>query len=290
MSRFLLNLVRRGAGLPPEAPATPSIAPLFIPPMAPSEPEANGKTMGPTSLHEPAVFSAADDGRAESPAPVSTAAHRPDSGSDVDSSSQQTPASSKPQPSHPAVIQPEQNLTRPGMVQPSTDPIHPETTRPETDAGTDSVSFKPITSAAPLPVRISPPLEPALENPVIEKAAPAYEPPAQQRPARMPSQRTADATNDPHRSKRSPAEMAKIEQLVRPAPPTWSPPVLARPATHNGDALNERSVEVRIGTIEIKSEPAPQPPPQHSTSQPAAPAGFDAFHTRRNYVNWKDAY
>jgi hypothetical protein len=290
MSRFLLNLVRRGAGLPPEAPATPSIVPLFMPPMAPSEPEVNGKDMGPTSLREPAMFSAADDGSAESPAPVSTASHRPDSGSDVDSSSQPTPASSKPQPSHPAVIRPKQNLLRSEMIQPAAGPTPPETTRPETDAGTGPVSSRPTIAAAPLPAQISPPTEPALENPVIEKAASAFEPPAQQRPARVPSPRNTNVTDDPHLSNASPAETAKIEQLVRPAPPTWSPPVLTRPASHDGDALQERSVEVRIGTIEVRSEPAPQPPSQHPTSRPAAPAGFDAFHAIRNYVNWKDAY
>jgi hypothetical protein len=247
--------------------------------------------MGPTSLHEPALFSAADDGSVESPAPESAALHRPDLDGDSDSaSSQPTPASSKLQPSHPAGIRPKQVLMRPEMVQPAADPIRPETNSPQTDAEESPVSPKPIISADPMPARISPPPEPTLENPVIEKAAPAFAPPAQQRLAHMPSPRTADITNDLHLLNRSPAETAKVEPLVRPAPPTWSPPILTRPATHDGAAPRERFVEVRIGTIEVRSEAATRGTPEPQTPQPSASSGFDAFHARRNYVNWKDAY
>lgn len=69
--------------------------------------------------------------------------------------------------------------------------------------------------------------------------------------------------------------------LIRPA--RTQPPMFPEPAETAVTRSESRSIQVRIGTIEVRATTPPPPAP------PAAPTpqGFDDYTLIRNYVSWE---
>jgi hypothetical protein len=154
----------------------------------------------------------------------------------------------------------------------------------------------------PPPVAVSP--APPPPGPVIATAPPLIARRAVERPAPRPvppvvsfvppatrTEATLPAQHQPSPA-RSVANVRQPEIITLPqaAPPSPAPvpPDSASPApirhTHlppAGQSRHEETVEVRIGTIEVRG--APQRPARERT-RPAVPRGFDDYAARRSYA------
>lgn len=286
MSNFLINLVRRGAGLAPQMPVEPRLTPFFVSVSAGQGPEAA-------------------------------------SGSDLSPDNEGLQTLSKPQkvsspPAHPVPSPPiiTEAPATPSMAPtagpsplPSGDLISPPWPRPPREA---VAAEKQTVAPTPLPPEKAPVLEgKAPEALKVSTSVRAVDAPAQTadqvvvRPRLVFRPQVSGENDDQARSKvfrpeslrptpesprpseavskepGQPDESERRQPLIRPAPRQPPEPLLTEKASRPPAAA--RPIQVRIGTIEVRTT---TPPPPAPTARPGpSPQGFEAYRLLRSYTS-----
>lgn len=288
MSAYLLNLARRGAGLPPLAPLRPAMPPHAAPDMGWEAPE---RQPAPAE----GAFGQAAMGHAEAPQAPQAVAPAP---------------ITAPQPSSPAPRPLQYAL--PATRGPELRPLHtPSPTASARSAPSEPEDLQERPSPVPRPrppVAAFHPVEQAEpdayqrailpdepDRPSPEQAQPAIEPATVYRPTPEPLLQTPVAETP----------VVEPPVVVRPTPDVYGrPPVPAMPAAPAAQirpvaesmpalsvlaippqpATESRLVQVRIGTIEVRATRPPERPPGCAPE----PQGFAAYTAIRTYRGWED--
>lgn len=298
MSNFLLNLARRGAGLAPVV----TLQPPFVPPFAPDLGTAHASESEPemasvdTATPEVPMSSAT----ALAKMPPAEPPHRR-SQERVPSSLVQPPTGTVAaqvrvsQPVKPATPQPEEASS--AAVEPRTPPPH-HTPKPVSLPGPSpriepavQVSNDTPRSGHPpdslrRPLEQMPPAEPAHRLPTPPDAFDRSETgpiavPAATHTTPMPTAQEAPESEVVAQVQPATPHVADISTpIIRPAP--TQPPMFPAPVELAITPSEPRSIQVRIGTIEVRATTPPSPAPLPAPT----PRGFGDYALVRNYVNW----
>lgn len=301
MSDFLVNLVRRSIGVAPVARARPvPVGPVV---------SAGGTGRAPGGFPAPAVSPAVPAASTRAPALTTAIDARPADTPDARPSSMRTisePERVAGANAAPRLVVVDHGLTasrpRPSSARPVDPPSTGET--PPRDLGSGSDAPDPAGGASrPTPT-------PAGDGHLtLERIVAFVETTPEPGPA-TPASAPIESNDGPSpRRQIEPREpLGQAEpSMTRPVPVRAGPrpieprhepatasigPAAPRPSLRPAiDVLENRRVEVRIGTIEILgADPAPAPPPSPAaasvTREPAPPGGFDAFVRLRTYAPW----
>jgi hypothetical protein len=303
MSRFLVNLARRGAGLEGPVPMRPPFTPVFA--------------TDAGERQQPSPGSSPPDSRESFLPPVDhanvpTAASPPSRTSSPPSPPPPPSADLLPSPSGAPTLQPaiEVEATGSRPVQPP--PVPEPRPAPTTIPSPSEIALPPVAPKVAAPHTA--PVEPERHIPPAPSVEPvAFSPPPQQ-PATPPATlETPSSPPSPLTLARSPMRREDVKEIARapaeqprPEPPAPSPrerkvvvveptPVSGPPAERHippGQAASPelpRPVQVRIGTVEVSAAtPQPASPPQAPAQPPPpAPQGFDAYADIRSYTTWE---
>lgn len=303
MSNFVLNLARRGAGLAPAVAFRPPFVPFFAPNLGTAhttEPEPATAEVPTHSGPAPAVVSVPPP----RPATPAETPHQPPQSPHPSSSSQPragtaAPRSQSSQPVEPATPQPGQraSLTAAELQTPTphhtptpaSPPVPPPRIEPTAQVSGDTRKSSHPADSPAIAAAQSPPAESAPRPQAPRRALGRSEPDptttqAATRTTLMPEAREAP----------EPEAIAKVQPTMPPASRVTHPPVITPapvqspmfpiPAEPTVSPSEPCSIQVRIGTIEVKASTPPSPP----VPPPApTPQGFDDYALLRNYVNWE---
>lgn len=298
MSNFIYNLAQRGAGLAPTIKLQPSVTPRLTPDLDVVQTNRLEPETVPVEEATPEVPTQSEAAPSDTPPettefPTTTDLNRLTAPVQSEATSPPAPPEELQLPTNADFVgqTPPNVATRPrpeGEVKRSTSPMFlvkpkgqipvgdvPEPRRP--------IDSKPDLPSEPLPARAR--VRPreqynssfeTLETEDVETQASVHT-----RPAPLPhevSEPKSFAKIEPATSHQT----AEREAMVR--SPSVQLPEFKESSKANVTSSESRSVQVRIGTIEVRAT-TPSPPAQAPVQ---TPKGFDDYGLVRNYINWKE--